>query len=43
MRKMEGALYTLKLTTEEQLPEIVSLPGEGIQEEKMDTTAVVAQ
>ena len=43
MRKMEAALYTLKLPTEEQLPEIVILPDDAIQEEKIDTTAVSAK
>lgn len=43
MRKMEAALYTLKLPTEEQLPEIVILPSDNIQEEEMDTTAVAVK
>ena len=43
MRKMEAALYTLKLPTEEQLPEIVILPDDAIQEEKIDTTTVSAK
>lgn len=40
MRKMEAALYTLKLPKEEELPEIVINADDDIQEEKIDTARI---